>query len=104
MAASASRLRLGFPPLTPSLEEQEKQAYRPHGGGHATRQSSPVRVLGCTGNFARELTTSSAVIRCPLCRWCPRERDYWCCTCGHSWNTFGTGGVCPTCLQQWKET
>src|SRR5204863_2791906 len=28
----------------------------------------------------------------------------WSCTCGHSWNTFDTGGVCPACLQQWMET
>ena len=43
-------------------------------------------------------------IRCPKCRWEPREGDLWACTCGHSWNTFDTGGVCPGCLRQWTVT
>jgi len=43
-------------------------------------------------------------IRCPKCGWTPRREDRWMCTCGHSWNTFDTGGVCPGCLHQWKET
>src|ERR1700751_793554 len=43
-------------------------------------------------------------IRCPLCGWAPREEDKWLCECGHAWNTFDTGGVCPACLHQWTET
>jgi len=43
-------------------------------------------------------------IRCPLCGWSPRKADRWRCTCGHEWNTFDTGGVCPACLHQWTET
>src|SRR5437764_12335489 len=43
-------------------------------------------------------------IRCPLCRWPPRKVDKWFCECGHEWNTFDTGGVCPACLHQWTET
>jgi len=43
-------------------------------------------------------------IRCPLCYWMPRKDDLWWCNCGHSWNTFDTGGVCPACLRQWTET
>jgi hypothetical protein len=43
-------------------------------------------------------------IRCPLCGWSPRKDDRWSCTCGHLWNTFDTGGVCPACLHQWTET
>ena len=43
-------------------------------------------------------------IRCPLCGWSPRKEDIWSCTCGHEWNTFDTGGVCPACLHQWTET
>ena len=43
-------------------------------------------------------------IRCPLCGWVPRRFDRWSCKCGHSWNTFDTGGVCPGCLYQWKVT
>ena len=43
-------------------------------------------------------------IRCPLCGWSPRKEDRWFCECGHSWNTFDTGGVCPACLHKWTET
>ena len=43
-------------------------------------------------------------IRCPLCGWSPRKEDRWFCDCGHIWNTFDTGGVCPACLHQWSET
>jgi hypothetical protein len=43
-------------------------------------------------------------IRCPLCGWSPREDDRWSCNCGHEWNTFDTGGVCPGCLYRWAET
>src|SRR6266852_8203925 len=43
-------------------------------------------------------------IRCPLCGWSPCKEDLWSCTCGHEWNTFDTGGVCPACLHQWTET
>ena len=43
-------------------------------------------------------------IRCPLCEWTPGEKDIWVCACGHEWNTFDTGGVCPSCLHRWKTT
>ncbi len=43
-------------------------------------------------------------IRCPKCAWRPRKRDRWRCECGHSWNTFDTGGVCPGCMREWKDT
>ena len=43
-------------------------------------------------------------IRCPLCGWSPRKDDRWSCNCGHEWNTFDTGGVCPSCLHQWAST
>jgi hypothetical protein len=43
-------------------------------------------------------------IRCPKCRYAPRVEDRWFCNCGHSWNTFDTGGICPACLNQWKIT
>lgn len=39
-------------------------------------------------------------IRCPKCNWSPRPGDLWSCKCGHQWNTFDTGGVCPNCLYQ----
>jgi hypothetical protein len=43
-------------------------------------------------------------IRCPKCGWRPRAEDRWACHCGHMWNTFDTGGVCPGCMYQWKIT
>jgi hypothetical protein len=43
-------------------------------------------------------------IRCPRCNWSPKPADVWSCICGHVWNTFDTGGVCPQCLQQWTAT
>lgn len=43
-------------------------------------------------------------IRCPKCNWSPQAHDVWYCLCGHSWNTFDTGGVCPACLRQWLVT
>ena len=43
-------------------------------------------------------------IRCPLCRWSPRPQDRWSCTCGETWNTFDTGGICPGCMHQWTST
>jgi hypothetical protein len=43
-------------------------------------------------------------IRCPKCKWAPRAEDRWSCTCGHSWNTFDTGGICPACQYQWQIT
>jgi len=48
--------------------------------------------------------SSGSQIRCPLCSWSPRKEDKWVCTCGYDWNTFDTGGVCPACLHQWRET
>ena len=52
----------------------------------------------------KSLRPSNPRIRCPLCDWSPRKEDRWCCECGHEWNTFDTGGVCPACLHQWTET
>jgi hypothetical protein len=43
-------------------------------------------------------------IRCPICGWTPRSEDRWMCQCAHLWNTFDTGGVCPSCLMQWAFT
>lgn len=43
-------------------------------------------------------------IRCPVCQWSPRKDDCWSCTCGHTWNTFDTGGICPACMKRWTST
>jgi len=52
----------------------------------------------------KSLDASGPRIRCPLCGWSPGKGDQWACSCGHEWNTFDTGGVCPACLHQWTET
>lgn len=43
-------------------------------------------------------------IRCPLCKYEPKKSDRWSCECLHSWNTFDTGGKCPSCGKQWLHT
>lgn len=50
------------------------------------------------------LDPSGPRIRCPLCGWTLRKEDRWSCSCGHEWNTFDTGGVCPACLHRWTST
>jgi len=41
---------------------------------------------------------------CPACGWEPDGFVYWCCDCGHSWNTFDTAGECPACRKTWEST
>ena len=43
-------------------------------------------------------------IHCPKCHWEPDGKPYWQCTCGHNWDTFSTGGRCPSCAKVWEET
>lgn len=45
-------------------------------------------------------------IYCPQCQYRPRAEDRWHCipSCGTSWHTFWTGGVCPGCGHSWKVT
>lgn len=43
-------------------------------------------------------------IRCPQCEWMPGKDELWGCDCGHTWHTFDTGGVCPSCLHQFLAT
>src|ERR1700686_1821038 len=52
----------------------------------------------------KQVDSSGPRIRCPLCGWRPGKNDCWSCTCGHYWNTFDTGGICPGCLHQWTTT
>jgi uncharacterized C2H2 Zn-finger protein len=43
-------------------------------------------------------------IRCPKCDWEPDAGSRWRCSCGHTWNTFDTGGRCPKCSKVWEDT
>jgi hypothetical protein len=54
-----------------------------------------------TGGSTRE---GERKIRCPKCKWQPRKTDRWGCACGHVWNTFDTGGICPACDAKWRDT
>jgi hypothetical protein len=60
-------------------------------------------------------SSSRGRIRCPNCNWQPERSSLWTCMpagapeffrggCGHSWNTFDTGGRCPGCRHQWRFT
>lgn len=62
-------------------------------------QPNTAEAEGTTGNARRR-------IRCPKCQYEPRRTDLWVCSkgCGHTWNTFDTGGRCPACGVQWKDT
>jgi hypothetical protein len=52
-------------------------------------------------DLERDRDPSEPRIRCPLCGWSPQKEDKWFCTCGHEWNTFDTGGVCPAIGSVW---
>jgi hypothetical protein len=43
-------------------------------------------------------------IECPKCAWEPKADSLWSCSCGHAWNTFDTGGQCPSCKIVWEHT
>jgi hypothetical protein len=50
------------------------------------------------------LSPDGARIRCPQCEWVPDAGCLWMCKCGHVWNTFATGGLCPECNFRWEWT
>jgi hypothetical protein len=48
-------------------------------------------------------------IFCPKCKWRPKITSRWMCDqrmggCNTVWNTFLTGGVCPSCAYSWEIT
>ena len=45
-------------------------------------------------------------IYCPKCKWAPDGHALWECLqiCGHQWNTFATGGMCPKCGEVFEHT
>ena len=47
-----------------------------------------------------------AEIYCPDCEYRPKPEDRWACTpsCGTSWNTFWSRGVCPGYAVKWPHT
>lgn len=82
----------GLPDL-PITTRRYGAGHRPPGGPAETRvPGAPMQSPSGTG------------IRCPLCDWRPTSNDRWMCRCGHRWNTFWTGGLCPACKYQWETT
>ena len=67
--------------------------------------SNPVLPIIVPGTEERETEGPTGPrIRCPKCLWVPKKSDLWACTCGTTWHTFDTGGVCPGCMKQWSDT
>jgi hypothetical protein len=64
----------------------------------------PFAVMRTVGAQPPELEGQQVTIRCPKCNWLPRTEHRWSCKCGHHWNTFSTGGLCPACNYQWTIT
>ncbi len=52
------------------------------------------------------MSNDKADIYCPKCEWRPGPHDVWNCvpSCGTTWNTFWTRGVCPGCGVKWPST
>jgi predicted amidophosphoribosyltransferase len=52
------------------------------------------------------MSSRKVEIMCPRCSWRPGPQSRWVCrpACGHSWNTFDTGGICPACGLAWQQT
>lgn len=73
----------------------DTRLFRRGGPGARVRPSKTTRLKAADGGGR---------IRCPRCAWEPRAGDRWACLCGHGWNTFETGGVCPGCGHLWRET
>src|SRR5438270_7233081 len=71
---------------------------------HARSEDSTSAVLDRELDEEKGTGPSGPRIRCPRCGWSPCQGDRWSCSCGHEWNTFDTGGVCPACLHQWTST
>ena len=84
----------------------KRQLDRPEWGMCALSDAPQiVRGLWIGSLSKRRATTRPALASAAsLCGWSPHKEDIWTCSCGHEWNTFDTGGVCPACLQQWTET
>lgn len=54
--------------------------------------------------YSVTMTGKVEKIACPICDWEPDPNSLWYCTCAYKWNTFNTGGVCPSCKKQWRTT
>jgi hypothetical protein len=72
--------------------------------GLYAKKSGPSRIHVPKTREGLSPRTRRPRIRCPQCRWEPRKADRWSCSCFHEWNTFDTGGVCPSCGRLWVKT
>ena len=71
---------------------------------HMLGEMSTLGILGVDFPSNRTGGNDRTSIGCPLCGWVPTKGWLWACTCGHQWDTFETGGVCPACAKQWNTT
>ena len=71
---------------------------------HRPRPRATVLPIPVPSQGAEVLSPRRKTIRCPKCNWVPQRDHRWQCKCGHSWNTFETGGACPACSYQWSVT
>ena len=68
------------------------------------RDPVPEEELTLRISRAVDFRARGGTIRCPKCRVMPGVEEWWLCVCGHRWNTFETGGICPSCRHRWRVT
>jgi hypothetical protein len=88
---------VGLPELRTFQSSRRKRAFA--GPARELEPATPMRTGDAPGG-----SDGPPRIRCPKCNWSPDAESRWRCHCGHAWNTFDTGGVCPGCMYQWQET
>lgn len=76
----------------------------PQLGGLTTQYPSARRNILSAAEVDRMAGPVVPGIRCPVCKWTPRTKNLWSCTCEHRWNTFDTRGLCPACAYRWEIT
>jgi hypothetical protein len=89
----------GLPEVRGSQSE-----YHPQRSRRGRIRSAAVRERETEVSGTSHGDTDEPHIRCPQCKWRPRPESRWSCSCGHIWNTFDTGGICPGCIYEWKVT
>ena len=78
--------------------------YPARASGRPTARPGEAGVPETSETGAGDADSGGPFVRCPKCAWAPRAEHLWSCHCGYRWNTFDTGGICPGCQYQWRET
>jgi hypothetical protein len=94
--------------LTGLLQSQGSQRFRPtHPPKPLSREERIAyhdQLIGSARSVDPIRSPDGRSVRCPRCEWIPGLNTRWICNCGHTWNTFWTGGRCPACQFQWTVT